>query len=136
MSTDDGRLPDLAGGTRGPPPPEARATPNLFDILRTLVRRASDGQLVLSVVAGLLGIVALALIRRWPWAAVAAFGLLLGAGAWGVLDRTRQGPVILGRTVPEPLIAAARVSTGLVALLALLSLALGAFGRCLGTWIS
>lgn len=128
MSDADDRHPeDLDGG---------RSAPNLFELLRSRVRAASDGLLVVSAVLGVLGLVALGVARRWPWAAIAAFSVLLGAGSWGILDRMRQTPVVLGHSLPTPLISAARISAGAVALLATLALLLGAFGLCLGTWIS
>ncbi|HEY9515301.1 MAG TPA: hypothetical protein VIQ74_06420 [Gemmatimonadaceae bacterium] len=136
MSDGGDRPPDSPDGTGGPAPPESRASPNLLDVLRAFVRRASDGQVALCTALGLLGIVMLAIVGRWHWAAIAASSLLIGAGSWGVLDRARHGPVVVGYTIPESLMTAARVSAGVIALLSMLALALGAFGLCLGTWIS
>lgn len=112
--------------------PAERRSPNVFDILRARVRAASDGQLVTAASLGVLGLLALGILRRWPWAAIAACGVLLGTGVWGILDRS--GP--LGRPLPLPLLALTRLLAGLVALLSLAALMLGAFGLCLGTWIS
>lgn len=112
------------------------ATPNLFDLLRSRVRAASDGQLVLAAALGVAGFVALGVVRRWPWAALAACSALLGTSLWGVLDRTPPSAVLMGRALPKPLITMARMAAGTVALLALLALMLGVFGLCLGTWIS
>ncbi|HEY9450574.1 MAG TPA: hypothetical protein VIQ60_12560 [Gemmatimonadaceae bacterium] len=124
---------DANGGTNALP--ELRS-PNLFEILRARVRAASDGQLVLCASLGVAGLVALVIIRRWPWAAIAVCGVLLGAGLWGVLDRTRAAPALLGREVPLVLVTIARLASGVLALLSLLALMLGAFGLCLGPWIS
>jgi hypothetical protein len=116
--------------------PVERRSPNLFDILRSRVRAASDGQLAVAASIGVLGLLALGILRRWPWAAVAACGLLLGAGVWGILDRSNAQPSMLGRKVPTPVVTVARVVAGFVGLICLLVLLLGAFGLCLGTWIS
>jgi hypothetical protein len=113
-----------------------RKSPNLFDLLRSRVRAASDGQLVLSASLGVAGFLTLVAARRWPWAGIAACTALLGAGLWGVLDRTPPAPALLGHAVPAPLMLIARLASGALALLALLALMLGAFGLCLGTWIS
>lgn len=116
--------------------PSERRPPNLFEILRSRVRAASDGQLVLSASLGVAGLVTLGIVRRWPWAAIAACGVLLGAGLWGVLDRTRAAPSVLGRELPVAVVTIARLASGVLALLSLLVLMLGAFGLCLGPWIS
>lgn len=116
--------------------PAQHHTPTIFDILRARVRAASDGQLVLVASIGVVGLVALGIFRRWPWAGVALCGVLLGAGAWGILDRSRESPSLRGRSVPLQLLGALRVAAGTIALLSLLVLLLGAFGLCLGTWIS
>lgn len=127
-----------AAGQGGDAPEEMRRPepPNLFDLLRTRVRAASDGQLVIAASLGVAGLVTLGVVRRWPWAAIAACGALLGAGLWGVLDRAPPVPALLGRAVPSPLLSVARVASGFIALLSLLALMLGAFGLCLGPWIS
>ena len=116
--------------------PAERHSPGLYDILRSRVRAASDGQLVVASSIGVLGLLALVVLRRWPWAAVAACALFLGAGVWGILDRITAPPSIGGRKLPAPLVALTRIVAGLVGLLSLLVLLLGAFGLCLGTWIS
>ena len=116
--------------------PAERHSPNIFEILRARVRAASDGQLVVVASIGVLGLLALVVLRRWPWAAAAACGLLLGAGVWGILDRSTAPPSIRGRALPAPLPALTRILAGVVALISLLVLLLGAFGLCLGTWIS
>jgi hypothetical protein len=71
---------------------------SLFGVLAAGARRASDGQLVLAVVAGLTGATAIPLwaLAWWRWSlplvAVAAFG------GWGIFDRVAheraiaQGP--------------------------------------------
>jgi hypothetical protein len=111
-------------------------SPNVFDILRARVRAASDGQLVIAASLGLLGLLVLVVIRRWPWPAVALCGLLLGAGVWGILDRSTAPLTILHHELPAPLLAFTRNVAGLLGLLSLLVLLLGAFGLCLGPWIS
>jgi hypothetical protein len=116
--------------------PAERHTPTIFDILRTRVRAASDGQLVVATSLGVIGLVVLGVLRRWPWAGVALCGVLLGAGIWGILDRSRGASTIRGREVPVSLMRALRVAAGFVGLVSLLVLLLGAFGLCLGTWIS
>lgn len=116
--------------------PAERRSPNLFDVLRARVRAASDGQLAAAAALGVLGLVTLGFLRRWPWAAVAACGVLLGASVWGILDRSPAPPSLRGRPVPAPVVTAARVFAGSLALVLLLALLLGAFGLCLGPWIS
>lgn len=116
--------------------PVERHSPNVFDILRSRVRAASDGQLVVAASLGVLGLLALVVLRRWPWAAIAACGLFLGAGVWGILDRTTVPPSVRGHELPAPLVALTRIVAGLVGLVSLLVLLLGAFGLCLGPWIS
>ncbi|HET7620279.1 MAG TPA: hypothetical protein VFK39_00125 [Gemmatimonadaceae bacterium] len=116
--------------------PVERRSQNIFDILRDRVRAASDGQLAVAASLGVLGLVALGLFRHWPWAAVAACGVLLGAGIWGILDRSEESPSLRGRALPGPIVAATRFMAGIVGLVSLLVLLLGAFGMCLGTWIS
>lgn len=116
--------------------PAGQRSPNLFDILRSRARALSDGQLVLCAALGVAGLIVLGVIRRWPWAGVAACGALLGAGLWGILDRTRGAPSLLGRAVPMALTTATRLAAGALALISLLALLLGAFGLCLGPWIS
>lgn len=128
--------PDQVG--KGPGAATARESPNLFDLLRSRVRAASDGQLVLSAVLGMAGLITMGVARRWPWAAIAACGVLIFAGLWGVLDRTHSATVLpgRGRALSATLAVVARVASGALALLALLALMLGVFGLCLGTWIS
>ncbi len=116
--------------------PAERRSPNIFDIIRGRVRAASDGQLVVAAAIGVLGLVVLGVLRHWPWPAVAACGVLLGGGIWGILDRSDVPPSLRGRQLPPPLVAAVRIAAGSVGLLSLLVLLLGAFGMCLGTWIS
>ena len=125
-----------AGGDHAAHVASVREPPNLFDLLRSRVRAASDGQLVIAASLGVVGFVALGVARRWPWAVIAACSALLGAGLWGVLDRAAPAPAFLGHIIPEPIVSAARVASGAIALLSLLALMLGAFGLCLGTWIS
>ncbi|HEU6452706.1 MAG TPA: hypothetical protein VFT57_14900 [Gemmatimonadaceae bacterium] len=117
-------------------PAERRTPPTIFDILRARVRAASDGQLVVATSLGVIGLVALGILRRWPWAGVALCGVLLGAGIWGILDRSGGSTSVGGRKVPLPVVSALRVAAGLVGLISLLVLLLGTFGLCLGTWIS
>jgi hypothetical protein len=116
--------------------PAEHRSPNVFDILRARVRAASDGQLVVAASIGVVGILGLGVLRRWPWAAVAACGVLLGAGVWGILDRSKDPPSIRGHRLPLPLVALTRIIAGLVGLISLLVLLLGTFGLCLGPWIS
>jgi hypothetical protein len=114
--------------------PYERRSLTIFDILRSRVRAASDGQLVLAASLGVAGLVTLGVLRRWPWPVVALCGVLLGAGAWGILDRSRAafGSSRARATFVQML----RTLAGLVALISLLVLLLGAFGLCLGPWIS
>jgi hypothetical protein len=116
--------------------PAERRSQNIFDILRDRVRAASDGVLAVAASLGVLGLLVLGLFRRWPWAAVAACGVLLGAGIWGILDRSEEPPSLRGHALPGPLVVATRLIAGIVGLVSLLALLLGAFGMCLGTWIS
>jgi hypothetical protein len=116
--------------------PAEHRSPNVFDVLRARVRAASDGQLVLAASLGVLGLLALVVLRRWPWAAVAGCTLLLGAGLWGILDRSKAPLSLHGRKLPPPLVTLMRIVAGVVGLISLLVLLLGAFGLCLGTWIS
>ncbi|HET7552681.1 MAG TPA: hypothetical protein VFK04_15420, partial [Gemmatimonadaceae bacterium] len=92
--------------------PAERRSPNLFDILRSRVRAASDGQLVVAASVGVLGLLALVVLRRWPWAAVAACGVLLGAGVWGILDRSKALPSIRGHRIPTPFVTLTRIVAG------------------------
>jgi hypothetical protein len=117
-------------------PTERHTSPTIFDILRARVRAVSDGQLVAAASLGVIGLLALGILRRWPWAGVALCGVLLGASIWGILDRSRGSTTVVGRNVPPALIRALRVAAGFVGLMSLLVLLLGAFGLCLGTWIS
>jgi hypothetical protein len=116
--------------------PAKRRSPNVFDVIRGRVRAASDGQLVAAASFGVLGLVVLGVVRHWPWPAVAACGVLLGGGIWGILDRSDVPPSFRGRQLPPPLVTTARLAAGFVGLLSLLVLLLGAFDMCLGTWIS
>ncbi len=116
-------------------PPERRP-PTLLDILRARVRAASDGRLAVAASLGVAGLITLGFLRRWPWPAVALCGVLLGAGVWGILDRSRSSGGPGARRAPEPLVKTLRVLSGSVALISLLALLLGAFGLCLGPWIS
>ena len=136
IDDDDERFAGRRDAGDGMNAPAEQRSPNLFDILRSRVRALSDGQLVLCASLGLAGLVVLGIIQRWPWAGIAACGALLGAGLWGILDRTRGAPFLLGRAVPMSLVTAARFAAGTLALISLLVLLLGAFGLCLGTWIS
>lgn len=116
--------------------PAERHSPTIFDILRTRVRAASDGKLAIAASLGVVGLITLGVLRTWPWAAVALCGVLLGAGTWGILDRSRAAESSLARRVPRVLMDGLRISAGFVALSSLLVLFLGALGLCLGTWIS
>jgi hypothetical protein len=116
--------------------PAEHRTPTIFDILRARLRAASDGQLVVATSLGVIGLLVLGILRSWPWAGVALCGVLLGAGIWGVLDRSRGSKTIHGRTVPASLVSSLRVAAGFIGLISLLVLLLGTFGLCLGTWIS
>jgi len=114
--------------------PFERRSLTLFEILRARVRAASDNQLVLAASLGVAGLITLGVLRTWPWAAVELCGVLLGAGAWGILDRSRPR-LDIGRA-RAGLASALRHLAGGVALISLLALALGAFGLCLGPWKS
>jgi hypothetical protein len=103
----------------------------LAEVLTGLVRRASDVHLVAAAIAGLVGVLAIALLAPSWWRIIPLFICVGALGLWGIGDRERDatGARHLVYTVVRGVAAAAG---GVAAII----LAAMAFTYVLGTWIS
>ncbi len=105
--------------------------PSLAVLLRTTLRRSSDGTLVLLAAGGLIATAVIGLALPDWWRALPPFALVAAAGAWGIGDRERSHTGARGVAF-----AALRAVAILGALAAAATLVLVVFGATLGTWIS
>jgi hypothetical protein len=111
---------------------------NLFGLVATLARRASDGQLVVAAVVGIAAAGLIGLVRPGWWFLALPLLSLGSFGIWGVAERTaaeraaRIGPAFTGRRALTGIRMIAAVIGTLAATLALLVIV----AQALGTWIS
>jgi hypothetical protein len=111
---------------------------NIFALIATLARRASDGQLVAAAAIGVASAVLIGLVVPSWWFLALPLLCLGSFGVWGIAERTavertaRIGPAFTGhRALMGVRVTAAVVGT-LAATLALLVIV----AQALGTWIS
>jgi hypothetical protein len=111
--------------------------PNLLRALAASARRASDGALVGSAIAGLVALGGLLWMEGRGWGALLPMVAVGMWGAWGVVDRTLRERAALREPSHRPtladetlaaariLLAVAGVATGVGAMVALLGMLLG-----------
>ena len=111
--------------------------PNLLRALAASARRASDGALVGSAIAGLVALGGLLWMEGRGWGALLPLVAIGMWGAWGVVDRTLHERATLrapdhrrtladdGLVAARILLAVAGVATGVTAMVALLGMLLG-----------
>jgi len=117
--------------------PVPRSDASLFDILAAHARGESDGRLVADVVAGIVIVIATAVIRFALWPSVVGIGVvLMSYGLWGITDRELQERAMDPDSRGKTALTAARAICVAVGCMAALVFAFGGLRVLLGTWIS
>jgi uncharacterized membrane protein len=117
--------------------PALRPDAGLAEFLVARARAASDGRLVLDVVAGALIALGLAMWRPKGWISLVAASLCLAAfGLWGIADRELRERAHGSPPAIVLVLRAARATATLVGVLAAVTALFATLGVALGTWIS
>jgi hypothetical protein len=117
--------------------PTLRLDASLSEFLVARARSASDGRLVLDVVAGSLLALGLATWRPTGWISlVAALLCLVAFGLWGITDRELRERAQDAPSAIIGVLRAARATVTLVGGLAAVTALFASLGLVLGTWIS
>jgi hypothetical protein len=110
---------------------------SLAEFLVARARSASDGRLVLDVVAGALVALGLGIWRPTGWISLVAAALCLVAfGFWGISDRELRERARLSPPAIILVLRAVRAMATLLGALAALTALFAILGVALGTWIS
>lgn len=124
--------------TEQQPPARDAEGENIFALIATLARRASDGQLAIAAMIGIAAAALIGLARPGLWFVALPLLSLGSFGVWGIAERTaieraaRIGPAYGGRRALAGVRATAAVVGTLSGTLALLALV----ARAIGTWKS
>jgi len=117
--------------------PSAHTNDDLFHALAARARAASDGALVLTVIAGLTGVILATALRPPAWLLLASAGAGAAAfGAWGIADRELAERSGVAGQATVRLLRGVRFLAAAVGAGAALIAAFRMLGAALGTWIS
>ena len=109
----------------------------LPEFLAARARAATDGRLVLDVLAGSLVALGMAVWRPPGWISVAGLALVLASfGLWGIIDREVQGRAASGRTPIVRSLVVARALTVVLGFVCGVGAVFAGLAIVLGTWIS
>ena len=117
--------------------PALRPDASLPEFLAARARAASDGRLVVDVIAGCCGALAVAVWQPIGWITLLGAAVSLAAfGAWGIVDRElrERGDAPHARVVR--VLSLLRVGAAAVGTIAALMAMFAVLGVLLGTWIS
>jgi len=117
--------------------PALRPDVSLPEFLAARARAASDGRLVVDVIIGCCGALAVAVWRPAGWVTLLGAAVSLAAfGAWGIVDREirERADASHGRIVR--VLSLLRIGAATVGALAALTAMFSLLGIALGTWIS
>ena len=117
--------------------PALRPDASLVEFLAARARAASDGRLVVDVIAGCCGGLAAAVWRPIGWITLLGAAVSLAAfGAWGIVDREVRERADAPRALGVRVLSMARVAVAIVGALAAATAMFAVLGVMLGTWIS
>ena len=117
--------------------PALRPDASLPEFLAARARAASDGRLVVDVIAGCCTALALAVWRPAGWLVLLGAAVSLAAfGAWGIVDRELRERASAPRGGMVRVLAMARAAAAAVGALAAVTAIFSLLGIALGTWIS
>ena len=111
---------------------------SVFALVAHLARRASDGQLVVAAVVGIIAAAIVGLVRPSLWFVALPLLCIGSFGIWGIAERTaserltRPGPDFGGRRA----LAGVRVAAAVVGTLSGTLALLAVVARAIGTWKS
>jgi len=117
--------------------PALRPDASLTEFLSARARAASDGRLVVDVIAGCCGALVVTAWQPAGWVALLGVSVCLAAfGVWGISDRElrERADASTGRVVR--LLGVLRVAAVAVGAAAAIVTMVAALGVMLGTWIS
>jgi hypothetical protein len=117
--------------------PALRPDASLPEFLAARARAASDGRLVVDVIVGCCGALAIAVWQPLGWITLLGVALSLAAfGAWGIVDRELRERAGAPRAGVVRALSALRIGTAAVGALAAVTALFAVLGVVLGTWIS
>jgi hypothetical protein len=117
--------------------PALRPDASLSEFLAARARAASDGRLVVDVIVGCCGALAVSAWRPIGWLALLGISLCLAAfGGWGIADRELRERGDAPRARVVRMLAILRIALAAVGVLAAIATMVTVLGIMLGTWIS
>jgi hypothetical protein len=117
--------------------PALRPDASLAEYLAARARAASDGRLVVDVIAGCCAALGVGLWRPAGWLVLLGASLCLAAfGAWGIADRELRERSIAASAVGVRVLSVIRGAAAVVGAVAAVGAMFAFLGIALGTWIS
>jgi hypothetical protein len=117
--------------------PALRPDASLPEFLAARARAASDGRLVVDVIAGCCAALAIAVWQPVGWLVLLGVSVCLAAfGAWGIVDRELRELANTPRVRLARVLAVVRVGVAALGALAAVATIFSLLGIALGTWIS
>jgi hypothetical protein len=117
--------------------PALRPDASLPEFLAARARAASDGRLVVDVIAGCCAALAVALWQPIGWITLLGAAVCLAAfGAWGIVDREIRERAEAPHAPLVRVLALVRILAAVVGALAAVTAMFAVLGVMLGTWIS
>jgi len=117
--------------------PALRPDASLPEFLAARARAASDGRLVVDVIAGCCVALGVAVWQPVGWITLLGAAVSLAAfGAWGIVDRELRERANAPRLLTVRLLSMVRVAAAAVGALAAVTAIFAVLGVVLGTWIS
>ena len=117
--------------------PALRPDASLPEFLAARARAASDGRLVVDVIAGCCGALAVAVWQPIGWITLLGAAVSLAAfGAWGIIDRELRERGEASHARVGRVLSVLRAGVTVVGALAAIGAIFAVLGVVLGTWIS
>ena len=117
--------------------PALRPDASLPEFLAARARAASDGRLVVDVIAGCCGALAAAVWRPAGWITLLGVAVCLAAfGVWGIADRELRERAETSHVYVVRVLSSVRVAAAALGALAAVTAIFATLGIALGTWIS